>query len=150
MFRKRKPARSTPTQFDTLIARNTRIEGDIVFSGGIHLDGTVKGTLRAEDENAVLRISEAGQVVGDVIVPTLIINGRVQGDVYASRHVELAEKASITGNVYYNLIEMAMGAEVNGALVHQSEQNAVSAPAAAEDESTRAEDESPESDGHPA
>ncbi|WP_369600918.1 polymer-forming cytoskeletal protein [Hahella sp. SMD15-11] len=122
MFGKRKSKKTSTLQFDTLIANTTRIEGDIRFSGGIHLDGVIKGTVRADDENAVLRISEAGQVIGDVIVPTLIINGRIQGDVYASRHVELAEKASVTGNVYYNLIEMAMGAEVNGALVHQSEQ----------------------------
>ena len=49
----------------------------------------------------------------------MILNGSVQGDVYASEHIELAPNARITGNVYYNLIEMAMGAEVNGNLVHQ-------------------------------
>jgi len=69
----------------------------------------------------VLRVSEVGEVTGDINAPHVIINGTVNGDVYASAHLELAEKASINGSVYYNLIEMAMGASVNGNLVHQRE-----------------------------
>ena len=60
-------------------------------------------------------------MTGDINAPHVIINGTVNGDVYASAHLELAEKASINGSVYYNLIEMAMGASVNGNLVHQRE-----------------------------
>ena len=69
----------------------------------------------------MLTVSEKGRIEGDVRVPNLILNGAVQGDVYASERVELASHARVTGNVYYNLIEMAMGAEVNGNLVHRAE-----------------------------
>ena len=92
------------------------------FSGGLHVDGRIRGKVVADEgTDAVLRVSEVGEVTGDINAPHVIINGTVNGDVYASAHLELAEKASINGSVYYNLIEMAMGASVNGNLVHQRE-----------------------------
>lgn len=110
------------THFDTLISGKTQIEGDLQFSGGLHIDGLVRGTVRAEeDSDAVVRVSDSGEIDGDVIAPHIIVNGTVRGDVYASKHIELAPNASIKGNVYYHLIEMAMGAEVNGNLVHHKE-----------------------------
>jgi cytoskeletal protein CcmA (bactofilin family) len=119
--------RSSTVHFDTLISDKTRIDGDLQFSGGLHVDGLVRGTIRAEENSeAVVRISDIGEVDGDVIAPHIIINGTVRGDVYASRHIELAPKASIEGNVYYHLIEMAMGAEVNGNLVHHKEPISIS------------------------
>ncbi|MCG7200924.1 polymer-forming cytoskeletal protein [Marinobacter pelagius] len=108
--------------FDTLVSSRTIVEGDVKFSGGLHVDGRVKGKVVAEEgSDAVLRLSEVGEITGDIVAPHVIINGTVNGDVYASNHLELAEKAAINGNVYYNLIEMAMGATVNGNLVHQRE-----------------------------
>lgn len=108
--------------FDTLISSKTNIQGDIQFSGGLHIDGLIRGTIRAEEgSEAIVRISDIGEIDGDVIAPHIIVNGTVHGDVYASKHIELASKASIKGNVYYHLIEMAMGAEVNGNLVHHKE-----------------------------
>jgi len=119
--KKQKPRRSVG-HFDTLISARTTVEGDVHFSGGLHLEGRIHGKLVAEDgSEAVVRIAESGEVKGDVSVPHVIINGSVHGDVYASGHLELAEKASVVGNVYYNVIEMAMGASVNGSLVHQKE-----------------------------
>jgi len=120
--KKKQKARRPAGHFDTLISSRTTVEGDVHFSGGLHLEGRIHGKLVAEDgSDAVLRIAESGEVKGDVSVPHIVINGSVHGDVYASSHLELAEKASIVGNVYYNVIEMAMGASVNGSLVHQSE-----------------------------
>jgi cytoskeletal protein CcmA (bactofilin family) len=119
---KHKQHQSTTTHFDTLISAKTQIVGDLQFSGGLHIDGLVRGTIRAEeDSEAIVRISDIGEIDGDVIAPHIIVNGTVHGDVYASKHIELAANASIKGNVYYHLIEMAMGAEVNGNLVHHKE-----------------------------
>jgi len=116
---------------DTVIGAQTRLEGDIHFSGGLHVDGTIKGNLVAEPgTEAVLTVSEQGRIEGDVRVPNLVLNGAVQGDVHISGRVELASHARVTGNVYYNLIEMAMGAEVNGNLVHQMEPQRVSSKTA--------------------
>lgn len=119
--KKQKPRRPSG-HFDTLVSSRTTVEGDVHFSGGLHVDGTIRGRVVAEEGgDAVLRVSEVGSVEGDIVAPHVIVNGTVHGDVYASTHLELAEKASIHGNVYYNLIEMAMGASVNGSLVHQNE-----------------------------
>lgn len=110
------------TRIDSLIGQNTEIKGNITFSGGLHVDGIVKGNIFAKEEtSSILTLSEQGSIKGEIKVPNMILNGVVMGDVYASEHIELAPNARITGNVYYNLIEMAMGAEVNGNLVHNSE-----------------------------
>lgn len=117
MWNSKKKQRSE--KVDTLIGQHTELHGDIMFSGGLHVDGKVKGNIIADKESAtVLVLSEKGSIEGEIRVPYLIVNGRVIGDIYASESVELAQDAKITGNVYYNRIEVAMGAEVNGSLVH--------------------------------
>lgn len=120
MFGNRKRIRAT--KIDTLIGRKSEMLGDVNFSGGLHVDGTVKGNVVSEDDpSSVLTLSETGTIEGDVKVPNIVLNGTVVGDVHAKHHIELASNARITGNVYYSLIEMAMGAEVNGNLVHVAE-----------------------------
>lgn len=121
MFASRKKIR--PTKIDTLIGRNSEMLGDVKFAGGLHVDGTVKGNVIAEeDTSSVLTLSETGTIEGEVRVTNVVLNGTVIGDVHARQHIELAPHARITGNVYYHLIEMAMGAEVNGNLVHVAEE----------------------------
>ncbi|MEO0971607.1 MAG: polymer-forming cytoskeletal protein [Pseudomonadota bacterium] len=123
----RSPRKHAP-EIDTLIGRNTRVEGDIDFSGGCHVDGQVKGCIRGnDDEDSVLSISDTGMVEGSVIVPQLILNGTVQGDVRVTGRIELGASARVVGNLFYNLIEMAIGAEVNGQLIH-SEASAGASP----------------------
>jgi cytoskeletal protein CcmA (bactofilin family) len=103
----------------TIVGQGTVLNGDLVFRGGLHLDGTVKGDIAAEDgEEVTLTVSEKGEVIGDVRVTHMILNGSVVGDVYVTGRVELAPQARVTGSLYYNLLEMAMGAEVNGQLIH--------------------------------
>jgi cytoskeletal protein CcmA (bactofilin family) len=108
-------------QIDSLIGKGTEVRGDVHFRDGLHIDGVVKGNVIAEDEHAMLTMSEGGCIEGEVRVPNIVLNGRVVGDVYAAEHIELASAARVNGNVYYKLIEMAMGAEVNGNLVHQAD-----------------------------
>ena len=104
---------------DTLIGRGTTIDGDLRFSGGLHVEGVIKGNLAADGDDATLILSEHGHIQGEVRVPSMVLNGMIDGDVFASGKVELCEKARICGDVYYNLLEMAVGAEVNGKLVRQ-------------------------------
>ncbi len=107
---------------ETLIGGNTQISGDLHFTGGCHIDGSVKGNVSADpDSHAALTVSEDGNIDGGVTVPYVLLNGIVRGDVYANQRVELGPTARVIGNVYYNLIEMAIGAEINGKLVHQAE-----------------------------
>ena len=107
-------------KIDTLIGAETRINGDVEFAGGLHLDGyingNVKGTLAAD---TFVSVSESGCIEGSVIAPSVILNGIVKGDIDAGDRVELGAKARVLGNVHYTLIETAVGAQINGKLIHR-------------------------------
>lgn len=108
-------------RIDTLLGQGTEIKGNLVFTGGLHVDGKIVGNVVAEEgSTAILILSEFGRIEGEIKVPNMVLNGEVIGDVHGSGRVELAPKSRIRGNVYYNLIEMAIGAEINGGIVHQS------------------------------
>ncbi len=115
-----KKSNFSSARIDTLIGQGTEINGDLVYAGGLHVDARINGNVVAEEgSSSILILSEFGHIEGDVKVPNIVINGKIVGDVHGSTRVELAPKSRIKGSVYYNLIEMAIGAEVNGALVHQ-------------------------------
>ena len=102
----------------TLVANNCQIEGDVLFSDELCIEGVVKGNIIAQDgARAEVRVSEKGRVVGEIRAPSVVVNGKVYGDIHSDKHVELAAKAEVKGNVYYNLIEMVMGSKVDGSLV---------------------------------
>lgn len=106
----------------TVVGQGTQIKGDLLFEGGLHLDGEVIGNVSGEQGNgSTITVSEHGTIEGDVRVDCLVLNGKVIGDVYANERVELASAARVSGTVYYRFLEMAMGAEVNGKLVHTEE-----------------------------
>jgi len=109
-------------KINTVIGNETRIEGDLKFTGGLHVDGVIHGNVIASEEGrAALILSDQGVVEGDVRVPNIVLNGKVVGDVHSSERVELASNARVTGTLYYKLLEMAMGAEVNGQLISSEE-----------------------------
>ncbi len=104
----------------TIIGEGTIFTGDIVYTGGLHIDGKVIGNVSAaEQASATLTLSKLGQIHGNVDVPLIVIDGEVLGDVTAAERVQLITNSRITGNVKYNLIEMEVGAEVNGQLLRQ-------------------------------
>jgi len=105
----------------TLVSKSTEIVGDIHFTGNLEIEGRVRGNIvAAEGAEARVRIMEKGSVEGEITAPSVVINGRVSGNVHSSKHIELAEKAVVEGNVHYSLIEMVKGAQVNGSLVYGS------------------------------
>ena len=115
MFGKRKTFGSA--RIDTLIGHGTEVKGDVIFSGGLHVDGKISGNVTVEEgSEAILILSEFGEIEGEVKAPNIVLNGKITGNVYCSSRVELAPKSCITGRVYYNLLEMAIGAEVTAVL----------------------------------
>jgi cytoskeletal protein CcmA (bactofilin family) len=116
-----KPKLSKNLKIDTLIGAKTRINGDLSFSGGLHLDGYINGNVTGEaGSDAFLSVSEQGGIQGSVIVSHIVLNGIVKGDIDASHRVELGEKARVLGNVRYAVIETAVGARINGKLIHRA------------------------------
>jgi cytoskeletal protein CcmA (bactofilin family) len=115
MFRLRR--RETPS-IETLIGAGARIEGDLIVSGGVHLEGYVRGNVRSGPGGpAVLSIAPQGVVEGSVEVPRVVVHGVVRGDIRASDKVELGATARISGSVSYGVIEMAAGAVIEGRLI---------------------------------
>lgn len=105
----------------TLIAEGTTIHGDVHFSGGLHLEGVVDGSISADGADSVLTLSEKGRVNGEVRVANAVVNGTVNGDIFVGERLELAGNARIEGNVHYKLLEMAAGAQINGQMLYQTE-----------------------------
>lgn len=120
MFGKKQDSEARREKIDTLLGKNTTIDGDISINGGIHIEGVVKGAVCSDDNASVLIVSETGHIHGDVRVSSLILNGSIDGDIYAGK-VELFDKARINGDIHYTLLELAVGAEVNGKLVREDD-----------------------------
>jgi cytoskeletal protein CcmA (bactofilin family) len=132
--------RNNTSHETSLIARGTVIRGDLRFSGALHLDGRIEGTVLGEGDDAMFTLSEHGQVHGEIHVPQAVINGHVTGDVYVGVRLELAPQARIDGDLRYHTMEMAAGAQVNGRISRQIEeaQRELPAPDAELDEAVLA------------
>jgi cytoskeletal protein CcmA (bactofilin family) len=130
---KRKPNNNATV--DTLIGAKTRIYGDVEFAGGFHLDGYINGNVTCEGASgAFLSVSERGCIDGSVFAPNVLLNGTVKGNIDAADRVELGAKAVVLGNVAYTDIETAVGAQINGKLIHRAAAGALKASNAAERE----------------
>lgn len=105
----------------TLISKGTRIIGDLQFKGDAHLQGHLVGTI-VGDADSELEVCQGGMVEGQIQLPKIVVRGAVKGDIHCSKHVELAATCVITGNVFYNVIEVVKGAQVNGNLIYVSEE----------------------------
>ena len=116
-----KPKQTKNASVGTLIGPKTRINGDVEFTGGLHLDGYINGNVKGDsNQNTFLSVSQQGAIEGSVIAPNVILNGIVKGDIEASGRVELGANARVLGNVHYSIIETAVGAQINGKLIHRA------------------------------
>ncbi len=115
-FRK---ANRIDNRIDTLIGANTRVEGNMQYSSGLRVDGTIKGNVaQANGSQCTLILSEAGSIEGEVTAAKIVINGKITGPVHASEFIELQTKARIVGDLYYKSLEMHTGAVIEGKLVY--------------------------------
>jgi len=125
MFGKSKSGKPQ-NRIDSLIGAGTRIEGSILFSGGLRVDGEIRGSISVEkDQVGTLVISEHARVEGEVVVSHLVVNGTIVGPVRVKDTLELQPCARVTGDVEYMQLEMQPGAVVQGRLIHQTETKTV-------------------------
>ena len=119
MFGKSKTRRN---EIASLVGSTTAITGNVEFSGGLRIDGTVKGCVSCVDgdKSGMLVVSEGGRVDGEVRAGHLVVAGRISGPVTATQLLELQPKARIEGDVRYRAIEMHHGAVVQGLMIHLS------------------------------
>lgn len=110
------------SRIDSLIGEGTVVEGNVVFTGGLRIDGRVKGNVLSSDEQpSTLVLSERARVEGEIRVSHAVINGTVVGPVYGGQYVELQTKCNVTGDVHYRTLEIQLGAVVQGRLVHHDD-----------------------------
>ena len=119
MFRKQSKPQG---RIDTLIGAATRIEGNVFFSGGLRIDGTVRGNVCAlPDQPGTIVLSEHARVDGEVQAAHIVVNGAINGPVHAGETLELQPSARVRGDMHYKSVEMHAGAIVDGKLVHHEE-----------------------------
>lgn len=105
---------------ETLIGPHVVIQGDLLFSGGLYIEGKVHGKVVAEaGADSLLTLAAGGVIEGEINAPKTVISGRLVGDLRSSERVELTETAHIQGNIHYRLIEITAGAAVSGQLIHE-------------------------------
>ena len=105
----------------TIIGNDIRISGDMQFVGNALIEGYFEGNIKAEENDSKLTISEGGHVKGSVVVPHLLVNGMIEGEVCVAERLECGPKARIIGDVQYNQMEIAVGGQVDGKLIPKSE-----------------------------
>jgi len=112
-------------RIDGLIGSGTVVRGDIVFAGGLRIDGTVQGNVATANNDAgTLVVSERASVDGEINVSHVLISGTVRGPITASGLLELQAKARVVGDVKYGKLEMHKGAVVQGRLTHDEPESA--------------------------
>lgn len=112
-------------RIDSLIGAGATVEGDVTFTGGLRVDGQIRGQVSTVDgEPATLVVSEQARIVGEVRVSHVVINGSVTGPVTANDYLELQAKARVNGDVTYRTLEMHVGAIVQGKLIHAEQESA--------------------------
>ncbi len=117
-----KKANKIDNRIDTLVGADTRIEGDLSFSGGLRVDGAIRGDVTEQNGNpSTLILSEHGKIEGGVTAAKIVLNGKVVGTVMSSHFVELQTKARITGDLHYKSLEMHTGAVIEGKLVYMGD-----------------------------
>jgi cytoskeletal protein CcmA (bactofilin family) len=112
--------KAIPHEIGSLIGAGTTVNGDVTFTGGLRVDGIVRGAVRCGEgeKGGVLVISEHGSVEGEVRASHVVVAGRIQGPVHAAELIELQPKARVQGDVQYRALEMHHGAVVEGLMVH--------------------------------
>ena len=124
MFERRK-SRPPQKRIDSLIGAGTVVQGNVMFAGGLRIDGAVDGKVAtADNAQGTLVISEHARIDGEVKVSHIVINGSVSGPVTANDYLELQAKARVNGDVVYRTLEMHVGAIVKGKLMHAEPETA--------------------------
>lgn len=117
-----KKANKPLNHIDSLIGAGTRIDGNITFSGGLRIDGQVRGNITATgDKPSTLVLSDQAVIEGRIQVSHAVINGTVIGPIHSNEYLELQAKARVSGEVCYKIMEIQLGASIEGMLLRQDD-----------------------------
>ena len=95
----------------SLLGKGTEIAGEISFSGGMRVEGVIKGTVRSEGS---LIIGASGAIDAEVNVRNISINGEFRGIIRASDRVEIHKDGKVFGDIYSPCLIIEAGATFEG------------------------------------
>ncbi len=122
MMRKREKPTSNDTNqhIDTLIGAHSVITGELSFEGAVRIDGRFEGNIHA-DKDGTLIVSEGATIQGEVRVPSLVLHGTIDGNVFTTEKLQLGSTGCLNGDVQYNILSLAEGSSINGRCSHMDE-----------------------------
>lgn len=105
------------TSVEGMIGPRMSVNGDLGFSGALHVDGSIKGQVNGEGSDSLLVVTERGSIEGTVRAPHIEMGGTMVGDIFSTERLKLGPSARVRGSVYYKVLEMDAGCQINGQLV---------------------------------
>ncbi len=113
-------------RIDSLVGNGTVIEGDLIFTGGLRIEGEIRGDVSVASTDAgMLVLGSDALINGNVRVTHLVVGGTVNGSVYVTDTVELLPTAKVRGDIHYGTLEMKVGAVIQGHLVHVGDESSM-------------------------
>ena len=93
-----KKGSGTPEQAEitAFLGKGTEFKGVLGFEGTIRVDGKVEGEAISKD---TLIASDGAFLQGEISVGTIILSGKIVGNINASQKVHLLAPASVQGNI---------------------------------------------------
>ena len=101
----------------SVLGESTSLNGKLVFSGTMRIDGRLKGEISARNDkgmNNTLIVGERARIDGDIHVDTVINSGQITGNVYASTRVAIHDPGQLIGDVQTNELTVEEGVIFNG------------------------------------
>lgn len=78
------------------VGQGDAFHGDFQLTGALRVDGTVSGTVRTTSQ---VIIGPSGHIKTNVEADSVIVSGRVDGNIYALDFVHLLKNARVMGDI---------------------------------------------------
>jgi cytoskeletal protein CcmA (bactofilin family) len=102
---------SAPEEISAFLGKETFFEGKMTFEGVFRLEGRFGGEIF---ESGTLIVGETAAVKGKIGVNTIIINGLVEGEVYAKERVEIDSTGKFCGSLFTPALVIKEGGILDG------------------------------------
>ncbi len=96
---------------NTIIGKDSIIEGTVEIQGGLRVDGIVRGRISATES---LAVGDSGRIEADLVVKVAVIGGKVMGNIFAQDKIELQSESVVEGDITTRNLIVEEGAIFHG------------------------------------
>ena len=100
-----------PADAHTILGREAKFSGKLTFEGAVRIDGRFEGEIETDD---LLLVGPGAEVKATLNVGSVVINGTVEGDVYAKASVEIKAPGKLRGNITTPTLVIEKGVTFDG------------------------------------